>query len=30
MRERILILGGILNIKGEKNIGTIVDLKIPL
>lgn len=30
MRERILILGGILNIKGEKNIGTIIDVKIPL
>ena len=30
MRERILILGGILNIKGEKDIGTIIDVKIPL
>ncbi len=30
MRERVLILGGILNIKGEKNNGTIIDVKIPI
>lgn len=30
MKERVLILGGLLNIKGEKDIGTTIDIKIPL
>lgn len=30
MKERVLILGGIFNIHGEVNKGTIVDIKIPL
>ncbi len=30
MRERVLILGGVLNINGEKNKGTIIDVKLPL
>jgi signal transduction histidine kinase len=30
MKERVLILGGIFNIKGEKDKGTIVDLKVPI
>ncbi len=30
MKERVLILGGIFNIKGEINKGTIIDIKIPL
>lgn len=30
MKERVLILGGIFNIKGEVRKGTIVDIKIPL
>lgn len=30
MKERVLILGGIWNIKGENKKGTIVDVKIPI
>jgi len=30
MKERVLLLGGIWNIKGEKDKGTTVDIKVPL
>lgn len=30
MKERVLILGGIWDIKGEENIGTTVQIKVPL
>lgn len=30
MKERALLLGGILDIKGEKDKGTRVEIKIPL